>query len=98
MKTGTLGRAWVRLEQPKPPPVADHYAYWMGPPPQRSERCTYWLRQIERGWLPNKHWRAEGYDSSAEVLYGVYIWEFINEIAPAVSESMNAESARPSRS
>lgn len=88
MKTGALGRPWVALERPKPPAVEDHYAYWGDPPPVRSDRCAYWLRQIERGWLPNRNWRREGYDAASEVLYGVYIWEYLNEIGPAISERM----------
>lgn len=83
MKTGGMGGTWVEIERPKPAPVADHYAYWADPPPVRSERCAYWLRQIKRGWRPNRFVRREGYDSSAQ-WYGIYIWEYLNEIVPAI--------------
>ena len=84
-KTGGMGGEWVEIEKPRPPAVADHYRYWGEAPPERSERCAYWLRQIARGWLPNKRLRAEGYDTSAE-MYGVYIWEYLHEIQPAVRQ------------
>ena len=82
-RTGSGGGPWVDLERPKPPKVDDHYAYWLEPPPQLSERCQYWIRQIERGWCPNRRWSQEGYDSSAK-LYGVWIWEYCNVISPAL--------------
>lgn len=83
-KTGSMGGPWVVLNKPKPHPVADIYAFWGDPPPELSERCRYWLAQIERGWRPNKHIRRNGYDSAAS-WYGVYVWEMINAIYPAVS-------------
>lgn len=73
-KTGGGGGRWVTLEQPKPPKVDDHYRYWGEPPPEMSERCRYWMRQIERGWRPNRKIAGENYDTQAE-WYGVYIWE-----------------------
>ena len=82
-KTSSYGRPWVLLEQPKPEQVADCYAFWGDPPPVESERCRYWMRQIERGWRPNRRLRAEGYACSAH-WYGVYIWEYLNRIAPAL--------------
>ncbi len=87
-KTGSEGQPWVDLEQPRPPRAArgsDVERYWTSPPPEMSERCAYWLRQIERGWLPNRRISMEGYYSSAE-WYGVFIWEYINEIFPAVDK------------
>lgn len=94
MRTGSDGRIWVPLEHPRPMPVKDRYEYWTNPPPARSERCTYWLRQIERGWLPNRRWRALGYDTSARV-YGVWIWEYLNVIYPAL-EAARASQGPPS--
>lgn len=83
-KTGGQDSAWVELEKPKPAPVDDRYAYWLEPPPSRSPRCEYWLRQIGRGWRPNRRIATEGYDNAAE-WYGVYIWEFLNAIVPALA-------------
>lgn len=87
-RTGSLGRPWVELEQPKPARVANRYAYWTDWPPELSERCRYWLRQIERGWLPNRRLRAECYDCSAE-WYGVWIWEYLNVLEPAITSATN---------
>jgi hypothetical protein len=76
----------VELERPKPPRVDDHYRFWGSPPPELSERCRYWLRQIERGWLPNRRISGEGYDASAE-WYGIYIWELTEQIWPAIAHA-----------
>jgi hypothetical protein len=81
-KTGGQETSWIEFDSPKPPPVEDRYKYWGNRPQEISERCRWWLHQIERGWRPNRHIRAEGYDASAG-WYGVYIWEYINLIAPA---------------
>lgn len=83
MKTGGGQTSWVDLERPKPPAVDDRYRYWGSPPPERSPRCRYWLRQIERGWRPNRFVRRRGYDEAAE-WYGVYLWEYLNSIRPAL--------------
>ena len=83
-KTGGMGTAWVALP-PKPPRVADHYAYWNESPPERSERCAYWVEQLERGWMPSKYIRREGYDASA-AWFGVYIWEYLNVISPMITD------------
>jgi len=85
MKTGSGGRTWVTLEQPRPPRVPDRYAYWTEPPPERSERCAYWLRQIQAGWLPSKYVTREGYDGQAQ-WFGVYLWEYLHVLAPAIRE------------
>ncbi|WP_328439142.1 hypothetical protein [Nocardia puris] len=92
MKTGTGGRPWVALEQPKPTPVDDRYAYWLNAPPESSAACVYWVRQIERGWLPNRRISQQGYDCSAG-WYGVYIWEYLNVISLAV-EAARTRSSR----
>ena len=65
----------------KPTQVEDRYAYWMEPPPEISARCQWWMARIEAGWYPNNRIRTFGYDEAA-VFYGVYIWEFLNVIAP----------------
>lgn len=83
MKTGGWGGSWVVLDRPKPPPV-DRYDFWGDPPDEPSPRCVFWLRQIERGWRPNCHLRRMGYDEAAE-WYGVYLWEYLNVIAPRLS-------------
>jgi hypothetical protein len=82
-KTGGGCTEWVVLETPKPPRVDDHYRYWTEAPPSLSPRCTYWARQIQRGWRPNRRIRAECYDCSAQ-WYGIYIWEYINVIQPLI--------------
>lgn len=84
MKTGGWGSPWVTLERPKPPRVTDRYAYWGEPPPVRSERCWYWMRQIDRGWRPNRAIDSHCYDCSAE-WYGIWIWEYLNVLAPRLS-------------
>lgn len=86
-KTGSYGRPWIELEKPKPPRVPDHYAYWNSPPPQISDRCQYWLRQLDRGFIPNRYVRREGYDGTC-AWFGVYLWEYLNLIAPAITAAM----------
>lgn len=82
-RTGSEGRLWVQLDRPKPPRIHDEMEYWESPPPQPSERCLYWTRQIERGWLPNRRISGECYHCSA-VWYGVYIWEYLHVLAPLI--------------
>jgi hypothetical protein len=55
MKTGSDNGRWMILERPKPAKVSDAEDYWLFTPPQPSARSAYWVRQIERGWLPNRH-------------------------------------------
>ena len=86
MKTGGMGGPWIAYDSPKPPAVADHYAYWGSPPPVPSERCAWWMRQIERGWRPNKYLRSEGFDTAAET-YGVYVFEYLFVIGLALAEA-----------
>ncbi len=83
-KTGSGGTAWLELERPKPPRVADVYAFWGDSPPELSERCRYWLRQIERGWLPNRHISTMGRDATA-VWFGVYLYEWCDVLYPAIA-------------
>jgi hypothetical protein len=70
--------AWTR---PKPPAVEDRYLYWGQAPPDLSDRCQWWVEQFDAGFRPNRAYRMEGYDTSAE-LYGVWIWEYLNVICP----------------
>lgn len=86
MKTGGGGGAWVAIERPKPPRVDDHYRYWGDQPPALSERCRYWLRQIDLGWRPNRFLARECYDCASQ-WYGVYIWEFLHVIQPRLHEA-----------
>lgn len=90
-KTGTDGRPWIELESPKPPCVRDKYEYWTLPPPEPSERLTYWMRQIERGWRPSRRVGGMSYDSSAG-WFGVYLWEYLNVIYPALREDPESPS------
>lgn len=92
MRTGTEGRPWVELEQPKPSLVTDRYLYWSDPPPSLSDACLYWTRQIDRGWLPNRRIGSYGYDTSAG-WYGVYIWEYLNVIYPLIDSKRKALTA-----
>ena len=57
--------------------------YWLKPPPVRSSGCAKWLKKIEAGWKPNRRIGSMGYYEAAE-FYGVFIWEYINEIRPAL--------------
>ncbi|WP_280439014.1 hypothetical protein [Nocardia cyriacigeorgica] len=88
-RTGTMGRQWVELDRPKPPRVADRYEYWTTQPPDLSPACRYWVRQIERGWLPNRRISGHCYDCSAG-WYGVWIWEYTNVLAPMIEERRQA--------
>ena len=73
--------------EPAPPRVSDRYRYWTDPPPERSPRCTYWVKRIGDGWRGNRRVPgALGYDSAAEYL-GVYIWEYINVIMPMLDRA-----------
>lgn len=84
MKTGGWGSPWITLDHPKPPPVDDRYRFWLEAPPEPSPRCLYWLRQIARGWRPNRFIQGHDYDSSAE-WYGIYIWEYVNAVSPELA-------------
>ncbi len=66
----------------KPPRVAA-MDFWGSPPPERSARCAWWIAAIVNGWRPNKRIRALGYYCAAE-WFGVYIWEYLNEIYPCL--------------
>lgn len=82
-KTGGGGGVWIELESPKPPKVEDHYEYWGEAPPERSQRCEYWVRQIERGWRPNRR-IPDCYCCGSE-WHGVYIWEYLHIIRPLLN-------------
>lgn len=72
-------------EPPKPPKVDDVYRFWTEGPPEPSARCLYWLDRIGRGWVPNRRLSQMGYDSSA-LFFGVYVWEYVNVLSPAIHE------------
>ena len=90
-----MGSAWVAYDSPKPAAVPDPDTYWNDPPPTQSARCDWWVRQIERGWLPNRRIRAEGYYSAAG-WYGVYIWEYRNVITLAIDAQAASRAANDS--
>ncbi|WP_280420031.1 hypothetical protein [Nocardia carnea] len=94
-RTGSAGRPWIELERPKPPKITDEMLYWADRPPELSERCRYWVRQLERGWLPNRRISMKCYHCSA-VWYGVYLWEYLNVLAPLIASERgeNPSSAR----
>jgi hypothetical protein len=73
----------------KPPRVKDKYEYWLKPPPDPSPRCTWWLGEFAKGWQPNRRVRGEGYTGAAD-FYGVYVWEYLNVIAPLESQAASS--------
>lgn len=89
-KTGGWGGTWIELEKPKPPRVGESDQYWSEAPPEISERCNYWARQIERGWRPNRH-IPDCYCCFSEWL-GVYIWEYQNVIQPLLNKAWEERS------
>lgn len=82
-KTGGWGGRWVELERPKPSRVADVEGFWSERPEVLSPRCTYWVRQILRGWRPSRRVAGEGYHAAA-IWYGVYLWEYLHVVFPLV--------------
>lgn len=66
--------------------VQDVTTHWTEPPPEPSGALTCWLDKIKAGWRPNKRVRGMGYHESSE-FYGVYIWEYINVLSPAIREA-----------
>jgi len=72
---------------PAPPRVTDSELYWSSAPPEPSPRCTWWLKRIDAGWRPNKRVRRLGYYDRA-AYYGVYIWELLNKIDPALTQGV----------
>jgi hypothetical protein len=89
---GGLGVPRIELE-PKPPAVDDVDRYITTPPLVLSERCRYWVRQLQRGFVPNRRWRMECGDSAA-ALWGVYWWEWTHVLEPAVADRL-VELAEP---
>lgn len=83
MKTSASCGPWITLD-PKPPKVNDRYRYWVERPPALSSRCVYWVRQIMRGWRPNRRLSCLGYDEKAG-WFGVYIWELLNVLGPLLA-------------
>lgn len=67
-----------------PPKVDDIERYWTEAPSERSPRCSYWLSKIEAGWRPNRRIGQLGYYSAAR-WFGVYVWEYVTVLAPALS-------------
>lgn len=65
----------------KPPKVTNIEAFWISSPPERSERCEWWVRRFEDGFVLNKRIAAMGYYERAE-FYGVFIWELLNVLSP----------------
>lgn len=96
MKTGGWNSPWVTLD-PKPPKVTNHYDFWGYLPDEPSPRCAYWLRQIDRGWRPNRYVRRMGYDEAAE-WWGVYIAEYNHLIEPRLARAWASRSTFPSPS
>lgn len=64
-------------------PAIDVTGFWTEPPPKPSEGLKKWMDKIRDGWRPNRRIRSLGYHEAAE-FYGVYIWEYINVIGPAI--------------
>lgn len=55
--------------------------YWLDPPPEPSVGLLKWKAKIEAGWQPNGRLRSMGYYEAAKH-YKVYIWEWVNVLAP----------------
>lgn len=64
-----------------PPRVDDVERFWDSPPPEPSKRLQFWMDRVADGWRGNKRIRVLDYYDSAEY-FGVYIWEWINVLAP----------------
>jgi hypothetical protein len=73
----------------KPPRVASAEEFWTAPPPTRSPRCAWWLAQLDAGWSPNRRVRAMGYSEAAR-FFGVYLWEYLNVLAPRLKAERSA--------
>lgn len=71
----------MELELPKPDRVPDVAGYWGDRPAVLSARCTYWVRQILRGWRPSRRIAGEGYYGATE-WYGVFLYEYLNVLYP----------------
>lgn len=63
--------------------ILESYLYTSSPPPEPSPKLAYWVEKIKNGWKPNKRIRSMGY-STATQFFGVYVWEYINVIAPLI--------------
>lgn len=71
----------------KGPPRVDRYEYWGEPPPEPSPRLAYWLdRILDEGWKGSARILGAGYDGTAEY-FGVYLWEYLNVLYPALHGS-----------
>ena len=57
--------------------------YWLEAPPEPSGRLLQWLERIRNGWRPNRRISGMGYYEASE-FYGVYIWEYLNVLRPAL--------------
>lgn len=75
-------------DEEMPPPVEDRYEYWMGPPPELSDRCLYWIKRLHDFGHPDRYdWRDiaallhedNDWDGNAEK-FGVYLWEWFHII------------------
>lgn len=83
LKLGGGGMPRIEFDSPKPPPVHDHYDTSTEKSGVLSERCQWWLRQIERGWRPNRRILNCCWDCNSEWL-GVYGWEYTDVICVAL--------------
>lgn len=96
-RTGAQDTDWTAYASPKPPPVRDQNAFWSEPPPHQSKRCAWWLEQIVAGWRPNNRIRSYASGEAAD-WYGVFTWEYLNVISPALITATDAdEQAREDR-
>lgn len=71
----------MKSQNQKPPQVAEVEEFWTSEPPERSDRCKWWVRRFAEGFTPNKRISKMGYHERAE-FYGVYIWELLNVLRP----------------
>lgn len=82
-KTGGGGGRWVVFDSIRPPAVKDHYSNHTEASGELSERCKWWLHQIDRGWRPNRRMLNCCWDCNSERL-GVYAWEYMGPICVAL--------------
>lgn len=80
-KTGGGGGPWIEFDSPKPPRVTDHYDTSLEGSGIVSDRCQWWIRQINRGWRPNRRTLRCCWDCNSEWM-GIYGWEYIEYIWP----------------
>lgn len=77
-----------------PPRVRDIEENWGTlPPPEPSPRCLWWVNRIAAGWRPNRRIKIMGY-YEASAYYGVWIWEYLDILRPALDAALRSTCPR----